>query len=238
MKRAECTSVFRDNSGRIVKYLLQDKAANKCDNIIVSPDEVKAAIKSGKLVVDNLYIDSNNRLLRKEQPVSDKDQQIMAKMSKFMIDTYRNDIIHGFMNCFGEYYYLDIGDDPIEIFDGWQYESWKRLWNDILSTLWPNNNNSCFYYRLHLDNKYYSLTDEVSKIINEVAERQLRLGNKLYVVGKQYKNGCKYPIYLTTHPKACIEDAYYDYAEDQKYVNYKIYYEELNTKIRLPELCS
>ena len=57
-----CISKFRDNSGRIIGYRLQDFQGNSRD---VVPEQLKQAILSNKVLVTNLTLTKNNKLVDK-----------------------------------------------------------------------------------------------------------------------------------------------------------------------------
>ena len=63
MLQVKCTQIFRDSKGKIFGYRLKDLAGKEVD---VKPDNLKQAIKAGKLNVINLTLTSDNRLMRKE----------------------------------------------------------------------------------------------------------------------------------------------------------------------------
>ena len=71
MLQVKCTQIFRDSKGKIFGYRLKDVTDKK--EVDVKPDNLKQAIKAGKLNVINLTLTSDNRLIRKEAKSDLKD---------------------------------------------------------------------------------------------------------------------------------------------------------------------
>jgi len=60
MIQAKCIQKFRDNQGRIIGYILEDKQGQTCE---IQPDELKEAIRNNQIDIDNLILTSDNRLV-------------------------------------------------------------------------------------------------------------------------------------------------------------------------------
>lgn len=80
MIKVKCVQKLRDKNGVIKVYKLQD---NKGVIKEMTPDKLKELIKDKKLVVSNLTLTSNNRLVdtseKDEQAVSEKVNKLHQK---------------------------------------------------------------------------------------------------------------------------------------------------------------
>ena len=62
MLKLKAVSKFYDRYGRVIGYTLSDESGKLKE---VSNNDIKAAIKSGKIEVINLTITADNRLIKK-----------------------------------------------------------------------------------------------------------------------------------------------------------------------------
>lgn len=92
MLKVKCIDKIRNNRGIIVDYVVQDAAGNKS---LISPERLKQMIAVGELIVDNLKLTSNNRLIERKQDNAKDIKNENARIARMKeIDTQINKIIN------------------------------------------------------------------------------------------------------------------------------------------------